>query len=59
MIRAFAETAWEDYVYWQETDKNVVKKINKLLKEIERIPLIYSVTGDTINIAACRYHYEK
>lgn len=38
MIRAFAETAWEDYVYWQETDKNVVKKINKLLKEIERIP---------------------
>ena len=30
--------AWEDYLYWQTTDKSVLKKINTLIKEIERTP---------------------
>jgi toxin YoeB len=34
----FTENAWEDYLYWQETDKRYVKKINKLIKEIQRNP---------------------
>lgn len=34
----FLEQAWEDYVYWQGTDKATLKKINALVKEIERIP---------------------
>jgi toxin YoeB len=34
----FLDTAWEDYTYWQNTDKAVLKKINALIKEIERIP---------------------
>jgi len=34
----FVETAWEDYLYWQGTDKSMLKKINALIKEIERIP---------------------
>jgi toxin YoeB len=34
----FSEQAWDDYVYWQETDKNLVKKVNKLIKEIKRTP---------------------
>ncbi len=34
----FSEKAWEEYLYWQETDKKVLRKINKLLKEIQRTP---------------------
>ena len=36
----FSENAWEDYLYWQEIDKKVLKQINKLLKEIQRTPFI-------------------
>jgi len=34
----FTENAWEDYLYWQQTDKANLKKINKLIKEIQRTP---------------------
>ena len=34
----FTENAWEDYLYWQKTDKANLKKINKLIKEIKRSP---------------------
>ena len=30
------DTAWADYVYWQNQDKKTLKKINNLLKDIER-----------------------
>ena len=32
----FAEKAWEDYLYWQEADKKMLKRINILLKDIIR-----------------------
>ena len=32
--------AWEDYLYWQNADKKIVKKINTLLKDIDRTPFI-------------------
>ena len=32
----FAESAWEDYLYWQETDKKTLKRVNILLKDIAR-----------------------
>lgn len=32
----FSERAWEDYLYWQTQDKKTLKRINKLLKELER-----------------------
>jgi toxin YoeB len=32
----FSEQAWEDYQYWQSIDKSMVKKINTLIKDIER-----------------------
>ena len=38
MLKVWADQAWEDYLHWQETDKKIVKKINKLIKEIERHP---------------------
>lgn len=28
--------AWEDYLYWQSQDKKTLKKINELIKDIER-----------------------
>ena len=34
----FAEEAWEDYLYWQKHDKQMVDRINKLIKEIQREP---------------------
>lgn len=38
MILSWAETAWEDYLYWQQTDKKVLRRINTLIKEIKRLP---------------------
>jgi len=34
----FVDESWEDYVYWQETDKKMVRRINELLKDISRNP---------------------
>lgn len=34
----WSEQAWEDYLYWQDTDKRIVKKINSLIKELRRTP---------------------
>lgn len=34
----FAPEAWEDYLFWQETDKQVVKRIHQLIKDISRSP---------------------
>ena len=38
MILSWAEIAWEDYLYWQKTDKNPLKRINTLIKDIKRQP---------------------
>ena len=40
MILIFSDDAWEDYLYWQQNDKKILKKINKLIKEIKREPFI-------------------
>lgn len=32
------EEAWDDYVEWQAEDKKTVKKINQLIKDIQRTP---------------------
>lgn len=34
----FSENAWEDYLYWQKTDKKILNRINKLIKETKREP---------------------
>ena len=38
MNKLFTDEAWKDYLYWSETDKKQLKKINNLLKEIDRTP---------------------
>lgn len=34
----FVEESWEDYLYLQKTDKQILKKINELLKSISNPP---------------------
>jgi len=34
----FSAQAWEDYLYWQNTDPAMVKRINELLNVIRRTP---------------------
>ncbi len=38
MILSFSDDAWDDYLYWQQSDKKILKKINRLVKEIQRDP---------------------
>ena len=35
---SFHVDAWQDYLYWQRTDKQMLKRINLLIKEIVRDP---------------------
>jgi len=35
----WSDQSWNDYIFWQDTDKKIVKKINRLLKEI--IPVYF------------------
>ncbi|MFD2718066.1 Txe/YoeB family addiction module toxin [Hymenobacter monticola] len=86
MLVSFSQKAWAHYLYWQETDRDILHKINDLIKECTRTPhkgmgkpealknelrgfwsrrinhehrLVYQVQGETLFIAACRFHYEK
>ena len=34
----FSENAWEDYLYWQKTNKLILKRINLLIQDIKRSP---------------------
>jgi len=34
----FSGQAWEDYLYWQKTDRKILTRINLLIQEIQRQP---------------------
>jgi toxin YoeB len=36
----FTDEAWDDYLYWQASDKQMLRKVNQLIKEIQRNPFI-------------------
>ena len=36
MRKIWSDEAWEDYLYWQNQDKKTLKRINSLLKSIDR-----------------------
>lgn len=38
MRLVFSKHAWEDYLYWQKHDKKILKRINALIKDIQREP---------------------
>jgi toxin YoeB len=34
----FSTQSWEDYLYWQQVDRRILKRSNTLIKEISRDP---------------------
>ena len=36
MNKLWTDDGWEDYLYWQSQDKKTLKRINELIKDIER-----------------------
>lgn len=36
MNKAWQDDAWDDYLYWQTQDKKTLKRINLILKDIDR-----------------------
>ena len=85
MELVWSSQAWEDYLWWQRQDRKVLKRINTLIKDIQRNGnegigkpealrnnlsgywsrriteehrLVYKIVGNSVRIAAVRYHYE-
>ncbi len=38
MKKVWVDSAWDDYLYWQKTDKKMLNKVNELIKSCERTP---------------------
>ena len=38
MKKLWTDRAWDEYLTWQEQDKKMLRKLNKLIKNIERNP---------------------
>lgn len=38
MNKSWSDEAWDDYIYWQKQDKKTLKKINDIIKDIDRNP---------------------
>jgi len=55
MQKAGTDDAWDDYLYWQTQDKKTLKKINKLLKDIDRQP--FSGLGKPEQLAGDKQGY--
>ena len=36
MKKVWSDKAWEEYLYWQTQDKKIIRKINNLIKDIDR-----------------------
>ncbi|MBP3751870.1 MAG: Txe/YoeB family addiction module toxin [Pyramidobacter sp.] len=36
MLKIWTDEAWADYLYWQQEDRKILKRINALLKDIDR-----------------------
>ncbi len=38
MKLVFHETGWDDYLFWQATDRKLLERVNALIKEVSRTP---------------------
>lgn len=38
MRKVFTDAAWDDYLYWERQDKRTLRRINQLIRDIERDP---------------------
>ena len=50
MILSWADNAWADYLYWQKTDKKILKRINPEHR------FVYKIKEEQLIIAQCRNH---
>ena len=52
MNKVWSDIAWDEYLYWQQTDRKIAKKINELIKDIDRNGLSkqHYYSGNTISI---------
>ena len=41
MNKIWQDEAWEDYIYWQIQDRKTLKRINQLLKDIDRNAIVF------------------
>lgn len=41
--KIWSDDAWDDYLYWQMQDKKTLKRINQLIKDIERNGAMYGI----------------
>lgn len=42
-MKRWSDEAWDDYLYWQKQDKKTLKRINMLIKDIERNGLLHGI----------------
>ncbi|MCY3689368.1 MAG: Txe/YoeB family addiction module toxin [Gammaproteobacteria bacterium] len=40
MRLTFSGKSWDEYLYWQKTDKAILKRINSLIKDTQREPFV-------------------
>ena len=38
MLIKFSTNGWDDYLYWQATDRKILKRINQLIEAVMREP---------------------
>ena len=59
MKKIWSDKAWDDYLYWQTQDKKTLKRVNQLVKDIERnnfegIGKPEALTGNLSGFWSCR-----
>jgi toxin YoeB len=59
MRLGFTARSWGDYPFWQMNDKRMVRRINDLIKDIQREPFDSIGKPEPLKhqLIACRYHY--
>lgn len=38
MMLGWTDNGWDDYLFWQENDRRILKRINKLIQDVLRNP---------------------
>ena len=59
MKLVWSSHAWEDYLYWQTNDKSTLKKINALIKDIQRSPFEGLGKPESLKYALSGYYSRR
>ena len=63
MNKVWTDNGWQDYLFWQENDKKILKKINQIIQSIDRngyncIGKPEALKGDLSGYYSCRINKE-